>query len=287
MRKVLIMPATHIGKLHGLIQADYSPIMNRAEADVYFRKLHESDEQVPLDRKEFPAGYYWSIIKKWDRCWKKLRIIKRLDDYVKNLEKLWERRYWHERGGPVSPYTRQWIHYENLARQKFHEPDAKRRAELDKQFPAVAVMRRIQRGEAARAADIDALQEWVSPWCKEHVTSNAKELEKKLRLFDARQAELRKQGIDGLREQASALYAAVLAKDIQARHERVLAEVVRRWGSEWEDRVSMFFRFLGNADYIDHLLPILPLRNVCDLRSEQKNRIKAAKKASAARKASK
>ena len=128
---------------------------------------------------EFDACYI--IIKKWDRCWKKLRIIKRLDDYVKDLEKLWERRYWHERGGPVSPYTRQWIHYENLAWQNFHEPDAKRRAELDKQFPAVAVMRRIERGEAARAEDTDVLQSWASPWCKKHVISNAKELEKNRR----------------------------------------------------------------------------------------------------------
>ena len=54
MRKVLIMPATHIGKLHGLIQADYSPVLTSAEVDAWLA----SGEEAKLERKKFPAGDY-------------------------------------------------------------------------------------------------------------------------------------------------------------------------------------------------------------------------------------
>jgi hypothetical protein len=291
-REVLRHPplAEHIGRLHDLIESDYSPLVARSEVDEYIRKLEKSGKGVPLARKEFPADYYWTIIKKWDR-WRKLRVIKRIERYVRLLPEFWENQ-WRLHGGSVSPYTREWIHYKNLADQYAFvygcEPDAKRRAELDRKFPAVAVMQRIERGGAARGTDIKILERWASPWSKEHSESLYQQLNKRLRQLDNR-AELRKEPIENLieelRDGVGALYAAVLAKEIQARHERALV-AVHHWENGWGMHVSGYFSQLGNEEYIKRLLPILPLLRVGSPRLEQEKRIKKAKRASGARRKS-
>lgn len=113
-----------------------------------------------------------------------------------------------------------------------------------KKFPAVAVMKRIERGGAAQASDIKVLKELASPWIKEHATPLYGLMNKRLRNLDMI-ANFRHERIDELWGLADVLYAGSLAKDIQARHERALA-VVRRWENGWEAHVSGFLRWIGN-----------------------------------------
>ena len=276
-------PVEHTQRLHQLIQADYSPLIPRASMNEYIRKLESSGERVPLERKEFPANHYWIIIKKWNR-WRRLRVIPRIERYVNRHCEFWESE-WNLRGGRVSPYTREWIQYENLvdAHQLIYgcEPEEGQRRKWEKQFPAVSIMQRIERGEAARAADIEALERFASPWCKKHATPIRKNLHTGLIKLDMR-TELCNCRIPELRDGVAVLYAAVLAQDIQARHQRAMA-VVRRWEKKHGQHVSAYFRALGNVKYIHRLREIMPLRRVGDPTLEQKKRIKDAKWASAKR----
>ena len=200
-QRVLVHPplAKHTGTLHRLIQADYSSLIPKSEMDEYRKKLEANGHRVPLERSSFQAGYRWAIIKKWDR-WKKLRVVERIANYEKDVVTHWEQ-FWGLHGGAVSPYTREWIQYENLIdahRCVFGEPDEKQYSRWDSQFPAVAVMRRIEGGEPSRGADIVVLEKWASPWCKEHVFAGANELIKRLSSLEIRRAELREEGIDRL-----------------------------------------------------------------------------------------
>ena len=119
-RKALVHPplAGHVGRLHALISADYSPIVQQNELEKYERRMKKSGKRVPLKRKEFPAGYYWTIIKKWDRTWGKLRVIRRIRQYVRALPEFWNS-YWEQHGGSRSPYVQQWIHCENASFDHF------------------------------------------------------------------------------------------------------------------------------------------------------------------------
>jgi hypothetical protein len=281
-RRVLVHPppAEHTGRLHRLIQADYSPLVPASQIDAYMSNLEASAQRVPLERKNFPADYYWSIIKKWNR-WRKLRVIARLDQYAKDIAKLWED-HWRLHGGDKSPYTRQWIQYENLVdayrRSYGGGPDRQHGAQWDQEFPVVAVMRRMERGEAPRGEDIATLEPLASPWCRQHVSSDARELMKKLRSLDTRRAELRDERIDDLRQKAAALYAALLAQDIQARHERAL-HAVNRWNSGWGDHVAAYFRTLGNRVYIRRLRKVMPMPGVGDPEWAQKARMEKVRRA--------
>ena len=283
-RRVLIHPlmVEHTGKLHHLIKADYSHLLKKSEVKKYPKKLLAKKLPVPLERSNFPADYYWTIIKKWNR-WKKLRVIERIEEYVKDLVSFWERQ-WLLHGGAASPYTRQWIQYDNLldAHRSVHgcEAGSKQLAQWDREFPPVAVMRRIERGEPARSSDGAILEALASPWCKQQVSPDAQVLIKKLRLLEVKRAELRGEGIDELCVKASTLYAAVLAQDIQARHQAALA-VVRSWNSGWGQHISAYFSTLANADYIRRLRKIMPMQSVGDPEWAQKLRIKNAKEKSA------
>ena len=79
-QRVLIHPpvAQHTGRLHHLIQSDYSPLVKKSKIDEYMESLRASGQRVPLSRSNFHVSYFWDIIKKWDR-WKSLLVIKRID----------------------------------------------------------------------------------------------------------------------------------------------------------------------------------------------------------------
>ncbi|MGB8352745.1 MAG: hypothetical protein WCD79_02570 [Chthoniobacteraceae bacterium] len=283
---VLLHPprAEHSGRLFDLVEADYSPLISPKDFPEYLIRTKSTGKPVRMERKEFPAGYVWSIIKKWDR-WKKMQVIERIERVVNHLPAFWQR-YFQRYSGGQSPYTSLWIHYENLAAQYSfvysREPDEPLRSELDRKFPAVAIMRRIESGGAATVADIPILEEWSSPWCKLNCETEHREGTKILRGLSTNactgQAAFTN-GLTAVGNTLSVLYAAALALDIQARHHQALA-VVHRWGNEWELHVSGFLRNLGNEAYIDRLLPALPLRAVGSSQLEQQKRVLAAKRAS-------
>ena len=279
-RKVLTQPAPaeHTGRLHWLVAADYSPLVSRAEA----LRIEDSGETVALARSEFPTDFYWTVIKKWDRSWRKLRVVATIKQYVADLRDFWERE-WSLRGGDNSPFTREWIHYGNLldAHRLVYrcEPGKKQMDEWERRFPAVVVIQRIERGKAGQAADIKVLERWASPWCKEHVVALYGRLHKYIRKLDSR-AENSKAPISELLSGTAELYAAALAQDIQARHQQAM-QVVRRWEKRYGNEVSAYLRMLGNVDYIHQMREVMPLRGVGDPVLEQRERIKAAKQASA------
>ncbi len=154
--------------------------------------------------------------------------------------------------------------------------------EWKRRFPAVVVIQRIEGGKAAQAADIKVLERWASTWCKEHVAALYDKLKKYIRKLDSR-AENWKAPINELLSGTAELYAAALAQDIQARHQRAI-QVVWRWEKRYGHQVSGYLRTLGTRRYIHQLREVMPLRRVGDPVLEQRERIRAAKQASAMRK---
>jgi hypothetical protein len=277
--------AKHFGDLFGLIEGDYLPVLSREEFIRDEKERKQSGASVPVTRREFPSGYCWSIIMKWNRAWTTFQVVRRLTKYVDGLKKYWQEHWRTQMGGTGSPYTEQWIHYDNLVAQHrliFGEPTGAEHDVWETQFPAVAVMKRIEEGGAACATDIQVLEPLASEWCK---TLAAKVWEPMCAGFKLLEnnAALRKAGIDWvpeLQEHATALYAAALAKDIQQRHERGVA-VCLAWINGWGDCVSACLQTLANPVFIQQLQAVLPLRDVSAPALQQKKRKSAGKRRSA------
>lgn len=268
-------PAEHTGRLHGLIEADYSPLVSNSKIDEYMQCLQASGKRVPLERANFPAGYYWTIIKKWDR-WKKLRVIARIKQYAMDVKNLWEE-HWQLHGGEKSPYTREWIRHDNLVNAHqyvYGVCGMEQRKLLDRKYPAVAVMRRIETGGASSLADIDVLERLSSPWCEQHVKPRHDALIKSLAIL-----QLNEDKKQALRTDSGALYSAVLAQDIEARHQRALT-IVKSWNNAWGQHIAGYLETLGNTAYIRLLREEMPLRRVGDPEWKQSLRTKKAKQAS-------
>jgi hypothetical protein len=271
----------HTGWLRRLLAADYSPIISRLEANAYFKDLEASGKAVPVDRSKFPAGHQWDIIKKWN-LWKRLRVIPRIEAYVNAFPQFWKN-YCQQHGGPVSPFTSLWIHHQNLVNTHHflhQERSSEKLAQIDRQFPAVAIMQRIQQGCAPVAGDIKKLEPLASSWCKEHAIPVQAHLKRGLgRQLALQSNRLEQQLIDDVKNSVDVLYAALLAADVQAQHQRSMTAVAA-WNREWDVIAAGFLRALGNERYIRTLREIIPLSRAGDPTFEQQLRKKAAKKAS-------
>jgi hypothetical protein len=152
------------------------------------------------------------------------------------------------------------------------------RADLDRQFPAVGVMKRIQRGGLPAPSDIEVLEPLVKSRCGQQAFGARKKLVLCLKKLKAR-ADMGRQDAQAEFEEitlaSDSLYALLLAYDIQAQQKRELADaVVCDWNGECGLRTSGFLRCLGNASYIKALRQIMPLPRVGDPVLERRIRAK-------------